>query len=181
MNEPPPLLRVVAAVLLSAAAAGCGPDRDLLPAGTDAVAQAARQPASLQAQRATGLSHLPRPLNLDALNRSLARHYPAQFVGLRPQTAVLVDVSLDATGLVRGVEVVDRPGQPANVRKVMIERPAGSNSDIQREHRTTYDQAFGPAAAAALREVRFHPALREGRPVPYTLRMTVEFTSPAGS
>jgi hypothetical protein len=130
------------------------------------------------AQRASGLSHIPRPERFAALQRSLAGHYPEQFIGLRPRTSALVDVVLDERGIVRDVKVPDRSGQPATVRKIRVDRVPGSNTDVRREVDSTYDQAFGPAAAAALKGVRFLPGLRNGRPVPFTLRMSVEFVSP---
>lgn len=39
-----------------------------------------------------------------------------------------------------------------------------------------HDPAFGAAARSALREVRFHPATRDGRPVAFRLRMSVRFS-----
>jgi hypothetical protein len=37
------------------------------------------------------------------------------------------------------------------------------------------DPAFGPAAEGALMETRFTPAMRDGQPVPFTMRMTISF------
>ncbi len=169
------LSRVVTILILAAATSGCGTDRDARPSATGAVAL--REAASDQARKASGLSHLPRPENFNALRRSLARNYPSEFIGVRPSTSVLVDVMLDERGFVRDVAVVDRPAQAPDV--ALIDKVPGSNLEVVREYPTTYDASFGPAAVAALKEVRFLPALREGRPVPFTLRMSVEFTSPA--
>jgi hypothetical protein len=153
------------------------------PVAADVAALHPRSAASAHVQKLTGLSHLPVPQSEDALLRSLTRHYPRQFVGLRPRTAVLVDVTVDEKGFVRNVAVVDRPPDAAGqqVRMVVLDRAPGSNTEVAHEVATPYDQAFGPAAQAAIGEVRFHPAMREGRAVPYTLRMTVEFTSPPAS
>ena len=38
------------------------------------------------------------------------------------------------------------------------------------------DQEFGAAAEAALREVRFTPARRDGQSVPFEMRLTIVFT-----
>lgn len=164
------------------AAAACEPPGSP-PVAADAAALQPRSAASAHVQKLTGLTHLPVPQSEGALLRSLARHYPRQLVGVRPRTAVLVDVTLDEKGFVRNVAVVDRPPQPAGqqVRMVVLDRPPGSNTEVAHEVTTPYDQAFGPAAQAAIREVRFHPAIREGQAVPHTLRMTVEFISPPAS
>ena len=171
MNTPIRRFRLLSAVALLAA---CGDGRDPAPA-----AGGERPPASEEVQRSTGLSHMPRPENPAALSRSLARHYPRELAGARRRTLVLVDVQLDERGRVLDVVPVDRPeGVPANVSMVLEDPMPGTGGTVERAYEGTYDIAFGPAARAALREVRFQPALRDGRPVPYTLRMTVEFTSP---
>jgi outer membrane biosynthesis protein TonB len=173
MHQPPSRPYVLASAL-AAVLAACGDSRDPLPAAT-----ADRQPASEQVQQMTGLSHMPRPESVDALNRSLARHYPRELAGVRPRSLVLVDVQLDEQGRVRDVRPVDRPATaPSNVNMVLVDEVPGNNTPVERTYQGTYDSAFGPAARAALQEVRFEPAMRNGRPVPYTLRMTVEFTSP---
>jgi hypothetical protein len=61
---------------------------------------------------------------------------------------------------------------------VVLQKVPGTRQVVERELNATYDPAFGPAAQAALKEVRFLPAIRHGAPVPYTMRMTVEFTDP---
>lgn len=175
MPQPTFFSRVFAAVAVVAAANGCGSEREA-PA-TAAAAVEIHQPASDLAREASGLSHLPRPQSLEALNRSLAKHYPATLIGGRPRTSVLVDVTLDENGVVKRVAVVDRPAVTTS-RVVLLDDAPGGKGDVLREHATIYDASFGPAAVAALNEVRFHPARREGRPVPFTLRMSVEFTSP---
>lgn len=135
--------------------------------------------ASAAVQEQTGLSRLPIPAERGALTAALRRHYPREFIGKRPQTAVLVDISVDERGRVRDVAVVDRPpGAPAMLRAVLTDYDPRTGKDVAREFTTVYDAAFGPAARKAISEVRFLPAIREGKPVPFTLRMTVQFTSP---
>ena len=170
-----PILRLLAVLTLSAAITSCGSERQDRVTAADAVRM--RSPASEQARAASGLSHLPRPENSEAFRRSLARHYPRELVGVRPGTSVLVDVSLDANGRVQDVLVVDRPSVTTS-SGALIE--GGSNGEVVRAMpATVYDPAFGPAAVAALKEVRFHPARRKGQTVPFTMRMSVEFTSPS--
>lgn len=167
--------------LLAAAimVAACGDGR-AVPAGADAAALQGRPAASTAVQEMAGVSHLPVPVNFADLRRSLARHYPRQFVGVRPRTSVLVDVMVDEKGFVREVGVVDRPaGTDEQVKMVVLDRVRGSNTKVAREVESAYDQSFGPAAQAAIKDVRFHPAIRNGKPVPFTVRITVEFTSPA--
>lgn len=168
--------RILAAVVLAAAASGCGTDREAAATAADAIE--IRQPASDLARQASGLSHMPRPRNGEALSRSLDKHYPKEFIGVRPSTSVLVDVTLDANGFVENVAVVNRPAVTTAKVVLMDERP-GAGGHVLREDATVYDASFGPAAIAAIKEMRFHPARRDGRPVPYTLRMSVEFRSPA--
>lgn len=174
--------RLVRLAILTGTAAACGGQSDA-PATADAAMMQDRPPTSAHVRQLTGLTYLPFPRSQAELARSLARHYPPRFIGLRPRTAVLVDVTVDARGTVRDVAVVDRPsGRPAEqVSMVVLEKAPGTNTEVAREVRTTYDQAFGPAAQAALEDVRFLPAIRDGKPVPYTIRMTVEFTSPSRS
>ena len=146
---------------------------------TPAATVADRRPASEQTQQVTGLSHLPRPASPAALTRSLARHYPRERASVRPRTLVLMDVQLDEQGRVLDATPVDRPATaPSTVSMVLLDEVPGSGTPVERAYEAAYDQSFGPAARRALREVRFQPALRDGRPVPYTLRMTVEFTFP---
>lgn len=130
-------------------------------------------------QQLSGLSHLPAPASTSALNASMRRHFPRHLAGVRARTAVLVDVAIDAHGRVGDVHVIEPSSVGGdNVRAVVLEKVPGTNQLVEREVQATYDAAFGAAAQAALREVRFLPALRGGRPVPFTMRMTVEFADP---
>lgn len=143
-----------------------------------------RQPAPEAARQATGLSHLPVPENRSALFASLRRHYPPALLAKKAHGAVLVDVSIDERGIVREVDVVNRPrtlDPSTHPSVVLVDRDPRTGVTVEREATLSYDPAFGPAARAALREVRFLPALRDGRAVPFTMRMTVSFEPPAGA
>lgn len=168
-----------AAVMIACSA--CGEQSSDAPGAPNSEALQSRRPVSEQVQQLANVSHLPAPANREAFAATLRRHYPAQFVGVRPRTAVLVDVEINASGIVEDVRVVDRSGmdESGHVQAVLQQKVPGTNQIVEREFNPTYDPAFGPAARAALKEVRFHPAIRNGQPVPFTLRMTVEFTDPA--
>jgi outer membrane biosynthesis protein TonB len=159
--------------------AACGVEREggstLGPAE-----QAADQPASAMVQAELGVTQLPRPRDHAAFTESLRRHYPAEFRAEWRTGAVLLDVTIDPQGSVRGVEVVPTAaGEPDGThRAVLLDRDPATGRTVERPLQPKYDAAFGPAARAALREVRFTPALRDGQPVTHTLRMTVEFAPP---
>lgn len=178
----PPTLRpiLLAAFVLATAACEAGPGTET-PAAPGTGSLDSRRPESDQVQKLAGVSHLPRPENGEALAASMRRHYPSRFIGVRPRTAVLVDIDIDASGIVKNVRVVDRSGMDGadHMRAVVQQKVPGTNQIVEREISSTYDPAFGPAAESALREVRFQPALRDAQRVPFTLRMTVEFTDPA--
>lgn len=177
LKHPP---RVVgAAALLMLSTAGCEP-----PGGSGAMAGGApsRPAASELVSASTGLSHLPLPERPAALAASLRRHYPAALRESGRGASVLVDVRVDETGRVLDVGVVDNRDKVRNggARMVLLDQVPGSNLRVEREAQVTYDPVrFGAAARAAVREVRFRPALRDGKAVPYTLRMTVTFTPPS--
>jgi hypothetical protein len=138
-----------------------------------------RRIASAPLQELTGLSHLPSPADDAAIGASLRRHYPRDLLAQQIRGAVLVDIRLDDRGIVQDVHAVlpaSRPTSTDEQRLVVRERVNGQV--VERGVTLTYDAQFGPAAEAALREVRFLPALRDGRAVPFTLRMTVEFSPP---
>jgi hypothetical protein len=158
------ILLLAAAILpVGACKPDGGPD---VSASTAAIHE--RAPESEHVQKLAGLSHLPVPENREAFAASMRRHFPRQLMGVRPRTAVLVDVSVGTSGIVEEVRVVDHggTGDDGQVRAVVRQKVPGTNQVVERELNATYDAAFGPA-------------LRDGRPVPYTMRMTVEFTDPA--
>jgi outer membrane biosynthesis protein TonB len=142
--------------------------------------QAVDRPASEMVQAEMGVTQLPRPRDDAAFTESLRRHYPAELRAERRTGAVLLDVTIDPQGIVRAVEVVPAAGGGAEGthRAVLLDRDPATGRTVERPLQPKYDAAFGPAAQAALREVRFSPALRGNQPVTHTLRMTVEFPPP---
>jgi|1186.fasta_scaffold16469_5 hypothetical protein len=125
----------------------------------------------------TGVSALPRPLDKTALVRAVGRHYPPELRGRAERALVLLDASIDATGQVTDVEVVQPPAGGVHHRAVMVTRDPATGSETQRTLAGggTYDPPFGPAAQAAVREVRFTPAMRDGQAVSFRMRVSVEF------
>ena len=164
--------------------AGCrdadGGGRATLATGADG---GVRRAASPMVQQAAGVTHLPLPIDEEAFNASLRRHYPAELRAQGRGGAVLADVRLDARGIVRGVEILTTRASTAageagddEHRVVLLDERDGRA--IEREAQLAYDPAFAEAARAVLQEARFLPALRDGRAVPFTLRMTVSFDPP---
>lgn len=115
----------------------------------------------------TGLSALPQIQDRAAFVASLKRHDP----GL--SGTLLVDVTIDENGAVQ--KVAAAPRDPANrARAVLVDRfPDGKT--VERPLVVRNNPALLPAAQKVMREVRFTPAERDGKPVPYTLRMTLGF------
>lgn len=138
-----------------------------------------RRIASPKLQELTGLSHLPMPADDRAIGASLRRHYPRDLLAQRRSGSVLVDIMLDDRGIVQDIQAVPRASLPtsADEHRMMV-RERVNGQLVEREATLTYDPRFDPAAEAALHEVRFLPALKNGRAVPFTLRMTVEFAPP---
>lgn len=164
-------------LVLGLTLAACDGKRE--PLG-DSRGNATVRTSSSAVQELTGLTRLPLPEDPTELNAALQRHYPQELIGKRAKSAVLVDVSVDERGLVRNVAVVHRPPTaPATVRAVLVDADPRTGNTVEREFGAEYDEQFGPAAKRALSEVRFLPALRGTTAVPYTVRMTVQFTSPA--
>jgi len=125
----------------------------------------------------TGVSALPKPVDGADLLRAVQRHYPAELRGRGARALVLVDASIDATGRVTHVEVVQPPAGDGHHRAVVLDRDPATGRETQRTLSASgpYEPAFGPAAQAALREVRFIPAMRDGQAVPFRMRMSVDF------
>lgn len=125
-----------------------------------------------QVRQVTGVDRLPQVVDKIAFRASVDRHYPAELRAEQASGSALVDVLVDAEGTVASTTAIDRP---AGTRAVLIlEEKDGS----QRRITPNDHPAFQAAAASALREVRFSPAMRDGQPVPFTLRMTVTFDPP---
>ena len=166
---------VLRAAILAGALAACAEEDP----GPSVAAARDRPPASEQMRAATGLSHLPIPADDKAFDASMRRHYPAALLEKKVSGAVLVDLDIDERGGVENVEVVDRPASTSEVKMLLIEKDPRSGT-VHREVSPRYDaEAFGSAARAAMREVRFEPALKDGRPVPFRMRMTITFERPA--
>jgi outer membrane biosynthesis protein TonB len=142
-----------------------------------------RAPAPALLQKHFRISHMPRPADGSAFQAAMIRHYPADLLAHRVTGDVLLDVSLDEHGVVRHVAVATPPRTSAGKvhRALLVDRVPGANSTTTREYDPTYDPRFAPAALAAMRETRFLPALRGGRPVPFTFRMSLRFSPPPES
>ena len=151
-----------------------GAARDTLHDATTAISGRRPLPPALRAH--TGLSHLPEPTSQAELAARLKHHYPARLLAQRVSGTTLVDVHVDARGRVQQVEVVPRPSS-ARQDVVAVLREEDGSRVLKIDDRPE----FGAAARAALRETRFLPALRDGKPVPYKLRMTVQFDPPGAS
>ncbi len=164
--------------MLAACGAGDSVDRSSAVVPTDAPARD-RRPASAQARAATGLSHLPVPADRGAFDASLRRHYPAALLEKKVSGLVLVDLDIDEKGFVNKVDVVDRPARTPNVAMVVIDKDPRTGVTVERAVMPPYNHsAFGNAARAAMREVRFEPALKDGQAVPFRMRMTISFEPP---
>jgi hypothetical protein len=120
----------------------------------------------------TGLSAVPQIRDRAQFMSMLKRHDP----GLGG--TILIDVSVDENGVVQNVSAVP-PQISSRARAVFIDRsPTGRVVEHSLPIRNNPELL--PAAQAALREVRFTPAERDGRAVPFKLRMTLGFDSPSG-
>lgn len=136
---------------------------------------AVKQSMSPQALReVTGLSEFPRPRDKHALLAAVQRHYPPALRTHGGSGSVLVDVGLDELGNVVSVTGATPPGG-LHTHTMLVTRDR-SGAETERPLVGHSDPALVPAAEAALREVSFTPAIRDGKAVPYTLRMTVRFT-----
>jgi TonB family protein len=145
------------------------------PLDTNA-AVAGRRPLSSALRAQTGLSHLPEPVDRAEFAARLESHYPARFRAERVSGTTLVDVHVDEQGRVGEVEVIQRPvSARVEATAVLLDKDGAHVMKLN-------DQPeFGAAAQAALRETRFLPALKDGKPVAYKLRMTVQFDPPSVS
>jgi outer membrane biosynthesis protein TonB len=137
---------------------------------------AGRRPIPPALRAHTGLSHLPEPADRAEFAARLQSHYPARFLAEKVSGTTLVDVHVDAQGRVGEVEVIQRPVVAhQNVTAVLLDKDGSHVMKLNDR------PEFGAAAQAALRETRFLPALKDGKPVAYKLRMTVQFDPPAAS
>lgn len=152
--------RVIAGIGVVMIASACAETR---PTAGDGPATGA---SSAAVQQATGLDRLPRPAEVTAFDGVLRRHL-RDLPPTDGDKTVLVDVDVDARGLVTDVRGVRRP-DATGTRAVLVDDDGSSHELVVAD-----DPAYLPAVQAALRETRFHPAIRDGRPVAFTLRMTV--------
>jgi len=162
-----------------ALAMGCNSSRDLMrpddsgptqPPGT-AIHQIT--PAALR--QIAGIDVLPRLLNAPELAESMKRHYPADLRGRGTTGSVLVDVSIDEHGKVTGV--IPQPAPTLQAHGLKGPRPDLAHLPMEAATPASTAQ-FGAAARAALTAARFSPAMLDGKPVAFTLRMTVRFSDP---
>jgi hypothetical protein len=132
-------------------------------------------PEALKAM--AGVSRLPRPVDGHALVDAVHRHYPPDLRAAGVHGSVLVEARIDERGIVTAVEPVPRPPADVHYRAVVVSRDPASGAEIQRPLADPGESnpAFEAAARSALREVRFTPAEKDGKPVAFTLRMTVRF------
>jgi hypothetical protein len=130
-------------------------------------------PADLR--QIAGVDVLPRLLNAPELAESMKRHYPAALRGQGGVGSVLVDVSIDEQGRVTAVTALPAPTLQAHALKGS--RPDLASTPVEAATPSSTAQ-FGGAARAALGTARFSPAQLDGKPVPFTLRMTVQFSDP---
>jgi len=173
-------LALVSAALLVVAGCGDGAAEEerTSPLGANRSAMQDRRIASQKVEQLSGLSSLPHPDD-NVLRATLRRHYPAELRGGGISGSVLIDVAVNDRGHVesaRSVAPASLPKATDEHRIVVRERRPGSRDLVERELTLRYDTRFAPAAEAALREVPFRPAMRDGRAVPFTMRMTVTFT-----
>lgn len=125
-----------------------------------------------QMRQMTGVDRLPQVLDPSAFKARIEQAHPAD---QRVAGSALVDVLVDEAGRVAAVTPIDRPaGKRAEL--VLKEKDGSQRHVTLHEH-----PSFQAAAMSALREVEFSPAVRDGQPVPFTLRMTVLFDPPAGA
>lgn len=167
-----PVTWLLCSILLAGACSEASPDDVRSDPLSPAPSAAGRRALSPEMRAHTGLSHLPEAADTEAFTASLRRHYPAQLRARGVSGATLVDVYVNAEGRVLDVDVVPRPATSAH-------RALLQDGGTSRVMDFTDRPEFGPAAQAAIRETRFLPGLKDGKPVPYKLRMTVLFTPPA--
>jgi hypothetical protein len=128
-----------------------------------------------QVRQMTGVDRLPQVVDKAAFKAAVERSYPADLRASPTSGSALVDVVIGAEGEVQSVTPVDRPeGMQRSV--LILEERDGTERRIASDNHP----AFQAAAREAMRSVRFTPAIRDGKAVPFTMRMTVTFDPPAG-
>jgi outer membrane biosynthesis protein TonB len=125
-----------------------------------------------QFRQLTGVDRMPEVLDRSDLRARIESHYPAELRTEAVSGSALIDVEVDAAGQVASVAAIERPAG-IHATMVLLEKDGTERRITPNDH-----PAFQAAAVAALRGVRFSPALRDGQPVPFTLRMTITFDPP---
>jgi outer membrane biosynthesis protein TonB len=162
------------ALVLAAACSGVPREAERDTPLDSSAAVAGRRPIPPALRAHTRLSHLPEPADRAEFAARLESHYPAQFRAEKVSGTTLVDVHVDEQGRVGEVEVIQRPVTPHQDVTAVLQDEDGTGV-----MKLNDQPEFGAAAQAALRETRFLPALKDGKPVAYKLRTTVQFDPPA--
>jgi hypothetical protein len=168
-------LRAIHLLMPLSLLAACGEAENAEPPTTsDRRIVAEHRMTPQQVRQMTGVDRLPQVLDQSAFNARIEQAYPPELRAQRVAGSALVDVLVDEAGRAASVTPIHRP---ANMRAALIlEEADGSQRRITPEDHP----AFQAAAVSVLRDVGFSPAIRDGQPVPFTMRMTVTFGPPAG-
>ena len=121
----------------------------------------------------------PRPLGSRAETEArMLRHYPPHLLARGVSGSALLDVVVGADGTVQAVHVATPPASAGTTTAVFEDRDPRTGKVTTHTIEPVYDPAFAAAAQAVVRETRFRPTLRDGRPVTDTLRMGIHFAPP---
>lgn len=126
-------------------------------------------------RRIAGVDQLPTVVDKTAFREKMSAYRSEALGNAKFAKSALVDVSIDAHGRVNSVAVVPRPPEleSSPQPRAFLQEPDGSLRPLN----SVDDPAVGRAAQSILRDVRFNPAIRDGKAVAYTLRMTVSFSA----
>jgi len=130
-------------------------------------------PEALRAM--AGVSQFPKPADRAAFREAVKRHTPATLLAQGRTGFVLLEVTVDENGEVQKVTAVPSPSGVVH-EAVLVRRDASGREVREPMSGGDSDPALGPAAEAALREVKFIPAMRDNVAVPFTFRMSIHFT-----
>lgn len=165
------------ALCLSALLVSCEPSttgNDALPLNAVDSRSFHTAPAA-ELQRAAGVDRLPRIARGQNLKEVLQRHYPAALGTAGIGKAVVVDVTIDADGSVTQVNAAQVSSE-AGRQVVLVSDDASTNERSEALlSKTDHHPALARAAEAALRDIKFTPATRDGVAVPHSFRMTLAF------
>jgi hypothetical protein len=129
--------------------------------------------------RATfGVDSMPRPL--DALPPALARHYPPELRDAGTTAFVLLSVDIDETGRVRQAKALRRLQLPGVRGRAVLQNDRTGEVGWLPDSDPLPHPALRETAERAVREIRFHPAERDGAPVPFwDMRISIQVAPPA--